>query len=521
MSVTLGMLWGTRVYFFTRRTYLDHNATTPVAREVRRAMEKCLRKVHGNASSLHTAGRRARGIIDAARKSVAEPLGCEPEQIIFTSGGTEANNAVIKGVFDEADVSLGTGPAGSTTSSGRRGHIVTSKIEHESVIGACEQVEARGGEVTYLPAGPDGRVEPDEVGRAIRPETILVSIMHANNETGVIQPVKEIAAVCEERGVPLHTDAVQTYGKIPTPVDELGCEFLSLSAHKINGPKGVGALYWRGKTKWTPHSYGGSQERGLRAGTEGVHQIAGLGKAAELRGRKVEKESARLAGLRERVVAGIRKLYPEVMINECPGHQLPGTVNATFPGKDGLRLLAGLDCWEVCVSIGSACTADRIEPSHVLLGMGRSEEEALSTIRISMGTTTGPGHVSFFLWALGKALEGDPEGFSYLDPQELTEERILSDDTFLIDVRSPIERMLTPSIPGAKLWNHIGFERYMRRIPRDKEVILMCNTGVLSSTAGYHLANAGHKRVRVIFGGYQAWWALFPGLTERLKARWP
>ena len=506
------------MYFFTRRTYLDHNATTPLATEVRRAMEKCLRKVHGNASSLHTAGRRARGIIDAARKSVAEPLGCAPEQVIFTSGGTEANNAVIKGVFDAAAVSHGRGPVVRTS---RRpdlpGHIVTSKIEHESVIGACEQVEARGGRVTYLSARPDGRVDPDEVRRAIRSETILVSIMHANNETGVIQPVKEIAAVCEERGVPFHTDAVQTYGKVPTPVDELGCEFLSLSAHKINGPKGVGALYWRGSVKWTPHSYGGSQERELRAGTEGVHQIAGLGKAVELRARHGEKESARLAGLRERVVAGIRKHYPEVRINECPGHQLPGTVNATFPGKDGLRLLAGLDCWEVCVSIGSACTADRIEPSHVLLGMGRSEEEALSTIRISMGTTTRPRHIRFFLWALGKALEGDPKGFSYLDPQELTEERILSDDTFLIDLRSPIERVLTPSIPGAKLWSHIGFRRYRRRIPRDKEVIMMCNTGVLSSTAGYHLANAGHKRVRVIFGGYQAWWALFPGLTERLR----
>jgi cysteine desulfurase len=489
------------VYILPRRTYLDHNATTPLAAEVRRAMERCLRKIHGNASSIHTAGRRARGILDAARKSVAELLGCAPEQVIFTSGGTEANNTVIKGVFDAAG----------------GGHIVTSKIEHESVMGACEQVEARGGRVTYLPARSDGRVDPEGVREAIRSETVLVSIMHANNETGVIQPVKEIAAICKERRVPFHTDAVQTYGKIPTLVDDLGCEFLSLSAHKINGPKGVGALYWRGNTKWTPHSYGGSQERKLRAGTEGVHQIAGLGKAAELRARHMAKEPARLAELRERLVAGIKKRYGEVRINECPGHQLPGTINATFPGKDGLRLLAGLDCYEVCVSIGSACTADRIEPSHVLLGMGRSEEEALSTIRISMGATTRPGNIKYFLWALGKTLKGDPAGFAYLDPQELTEERILSDDTFLIDLRTSIERVLTPSIPGAKLWSPIGFGRYMKRIPRDKEVIMMCNTGILSTTAGYRLANAGHPRVRVIFGGYQAWRALFPGLTERLR----
>lgn len=491
------------MYVLPHPTYLDHNATTPLAKEVRRAMARCLRKVHGNASSLHTAGRRARGIIDEARKSVAELLGCAPEQVLFTSGGTEANNTVIKGVFDAA---------GS-------GHIVTSKIEHESVLGACEQVEARGGEVTYLPARPDGRVDPKELKGAVRSDTVLVSIMHANNETGVVQPVKEIAAICRERGVPFHTDAVQAYGKIPTLVDEIGCEFLSLSAHKINGPKGVGALYWRGNTKWTPHSYGGSQESELRAGTEGVHQIAGLGTAAGLRARRMAKESVRLAGLRERVVAGVRKRYPEVKINECTGHQLPGTVSATFPGKDGLRLLAGLDCYEVYVSIGSACTADRIEPSHVLLGMGRSEEEALSTIRISMGSTTRPGHIKYFLWSLGIVLERDPAGFAYLDPQELTEERILSDDTFLIDLRFPIQRVLAPSIPGAKLWSHIGFGRYVKQIPWSKEVIMICNTGAFSFTAGYRLANEGHPRVRVIFGGYQAWWALFPGLTERLMER--
>jgi cysteine desulfurase len=493
------------VYILNHPTYLDHNATTPLAPKVQRAMARCMKKCPGNPSSLHTPGRRARGMIDEARARVALLLGCDPERVLFASGGTETNNAVIKGVFDAAG----------------GGHVVTSRIEHESVLGACVQVERLGGRVTYLPACPDGRVDPAAVEGAIAEDTILVSIMHANNETGVVQPVKEIAAICRSRGIPFHTDAVQSYGKIPTLVDEIGCEFLTLSAHKIGGPKGAGALYWRGDTKWTPLVYGGSQEMEFRAGTEGVHQIVGLGLAAELRKRGMEDEAARLAGLRVKVVDGLRRAWPDVRINECPGHQLPGTVNATFPGKDGLRLLAGLDCYEVSVSIGSACTADRIEPSHVLLGMGASEEDALATIRISMGGDTTRSKIKYFLWTLREVLKGDPEGFAYIDPKDLTEERICSPETFLIDLRFPVERMLLPTVPGAQRWSHIGFGRFIKRIPWDKEVVMMCNTGVFSLSAGYRLARAGHPRARVVFGGYQAWNAMHPGLVAKLKRRAP
>jgi rhodanese-related sulfurtransferase len=214
----------------------------------------------------------------------------------------------------------------------------------------------------------------------------------------------------------------------------------------------------------------------------------------------------------------MRTLYPQVHINEAPrASQLPGTVNATFPGKRGLHIMAGLDCYRIAVSIGSACTADRIEPSHVLLGMGRSEEEALSTIRISMGTTTAAADISYFLRSLRKVLAAEPVGFAYIDPEHLTEQRIRSDRTFLIDLRFPYERMLEPSIPGAKLWSHIGFDRYIKRVPRDKEVIMMCGTGIFSLAAGFRLANAGHPAVRVVYGGYAAWRALYPHAIERLK----
>ncbi len=476
--------------FWVRDVYLDHNATTPVAPEVRRAMDRALRKTNGNASSLHTHGRAARGVIEQTRRSVAALLGCAPERLFFTSGGTEGNNAIIKGVFNRRG----------------QGHIITSKIEHESVLGACQQIQAMGGDVTFLPAGRDGRVRPEDVRTAIREDTILISIMHGNNETGAIQPIPEIAAIAREAKIPLHTDAVQTFGKIRTDVEELGCEFLTLTAHKIRGPKGVGVIYWRGGVEWTPLIGGGDQERGLRAGTEGVHQIAGLGQAVQLAGANMESEFKRLSDLRSRFVEELHRIKPDVRINEAsPAHQLPGSLNVTFPGVEGIRLLAGLDCYRISVSIGSACTADRIEPSHVLLGMGIREADALSTIRISMGRTTTLADVRYTIAVLQKVLKGDPPGLAYLDPQHLTLERVRSGEVFLIDLRWPYERMLYPTIPGAKEWTWINFERYLKKIPWDREVVLMCGTGVFSYGAGYRLAKAGHPKVRVVYGGYAAW----------------
>jgi rhodanese-related sulfurtransferase len=223
--------------------------------------------------------------------------------------------------------------------------------------------------------------------------------------------------------------------------------------------------------------------------------------------------------LRTRLICGLRQLYPGIHINEAATeHQLPGTVNATFPGKDGMRLLAGLDCYEVCVSIGSACTAEKVEPSHVLLGMGHSEDYANSTVRFSMGSTTSKKDIDYCIRALADVLKGDPEGFRYLDPKELTEERIRSSEVFLIDLRFSFERMLVPSISGANQWSYIGFERFHPRIPRDKKVVLVCSTGMLSLGAGYKLASSGHPDVNVIFGGYNAWRAWHPGLLEKLQA---
>lgn len=488
-----------------RVVYLDHNATTPVAEEVRDAMLEVLKKIWGNPSSAHTYGRAARGIVEKARESVSGLIGCSPEQVFFTSGGTEGNNAIIKGVFAGA---------------GGKGHIITSKIEHDSILGACSQVKAMGGEVTYLSAGRDGLVRPEEVRAAIRPDTILISIMHANNETGAIQPIKEIGRIAKEAGIPLHTDAVQSCGKIRADVDELGCEFLTLTAHKINGPKGAGAVYWRGNTKWEPLIFGGSQERRYRAGTEGPHQAAGLGAAVRLAKGRMDSEFQRMRVLREHFISRLARLFPDIKINEAPaGSQLPGTVNVTFPGVENVRMLAGLDCYNIFVSTGSACTADRTQASHVLTGMGLSEKEALSSLRISMGTTTTKKDLDYTLKVFEKIPKKIPAGFAYMDPKNLTVDRILSGETFLIDLRPPHYRLLSPTIPGAKEWSHLYFERYFKQIPWDKEVILMCVNGGLAFSAGYRLAKAGHKAVRVLQGGYNAWISLHPGLLEQLNEK--
>lgn len=490
--------------------YLDHNASAPVAPEVKKAMIEVLADHFGNPSSLHTRGRIARGLVEQARATVAGALGARADQIVFTSGGTEGNNAVIKGVV--AAAAARRGAAGC--------HVVTSKIEHDSVLGACAQLEATGVRVTYLAAGRDGRVEPDDLSAALTADTVLVSIMHGNNEVGALQPVEELARRCAAADVPFHTDAVQTFGKIAVDVGALGCDFLTISAHKIGGPKGAGAIYARGGTPWLPLIAGGDQERGQRTGTEGVAQIVGLGKAVELAMAHRVSEHARLTELRAELLSGIRTVAPTAIVNQAaPEHQLPGTVNLTFPGHESIAVLAGLDCYEIAASVGSACTADRVEPSHVLLGMGFDRAHALSSIRLSMGLSTSTRDLRYVLKVLGEVLTHPPAGLSYLDPAHLTAERVASPHTIVVDLRFPHERFRHPSVPGAREWSVLSFDRRARELPRDHEVVLMCATGVISYGAGYRLARGGHPAVRVVQGGYNAWRGLYPDLMAGLREK--
>jgi cysteine desulfurase len=361
--------------------YLDHAATTPLHPEVLDAMLPYLREHHGNPSSIHGAGRRARLGLDEARETVARILGAKPREIVFTGGGTEADNLALKGA------------AWAASARGRR--VVTSSVEHKAVLHACAVLERYGFQVTYLPVDRYGRVDPAEVASAITEHTTVVSVMYANNEVGTIQPIREIGAICRERKVLFHVDAVQAAGFLPLDVDELQADLLSLGAHKLYGPKGVGALFVRQGTALLPQLSGGSQERQRRAGTENVAGIVGFARALELAQADVaarETENARLAGLRDALVAGIGAI-PGSLITGHPDARLPNNASFVLEGIEGGDLVAALDLDGIEASTGSACTTGSADPSHVLLAMGLEPELAHGSLRLTAGRGTTAAEV--------------------------------------------------------------------------------------------------------------------------------
>ncbi len=353
--------------------YLDHNATTPLAPEVLAAMRPYLEQHHGNPSSIHAAGRQTRAALDNARDQLATLLGCRPHELIFTSGGTEADNLAILGL--------------ARRNAARGKHLITCATEHHAVLHAFEHLEKREGfRVSTLPVNTHGQLDPAMLLAAITPETTLVSVMSANNETGVRQPVAELSALCRERGILFHTDAIQSFGKEPLRVADF--DAVSLTAHKFHGPKGSGLLYLRGGLPIERTTYGGSHEGDRRAGTENVPAIVGLAHSAQLTISHMQEESVRQTQLRERLWQGIRSAFPLAIRNGQPAHCLPNTLNISFPEHDGESLLMNLDLAGIAASSGSACMVGSIQPSHVLLAMGVRHELAQATVRFSLGKTT-------------------------------------------------------------------------------------------------------------------------------------
>jgi cysteine desulfurase len=365
----------------SRRVYLDHNASTPVHPEVVAEMLPYLTEHFGNPSSVHMFGREAREGLDLARERVARLLRVRPDEIVFTSGGTESDNFALKGL---------AGARG-------KGHIVTSRIEHHAVLRTCQTLESLGFEVTYLPVDDHGMVDPDDVRRAIRPDTFAISVMHANSEIGTIQPIAAIGTLAREHDITFHVDAVQTFGKIPIEVEGWGIDLLSCSAHKIYGPKGVAALYVRRGTKMVSIQHGGEHERRRRAGTENVASIVGFGKAAEVRARDMAEEGDRLRILRERLWEGMSARVPEVRLNGHPTARVPGTVNLGFRHVESESIVLGLDLKGIAVSAGSACTSGNVEASYVLVAMGVTLEWAMGAVRCSLGRGTTAADVDYVI----------------------------------------------------------------------------------------------------------------------------
>jgi cysteine desulfurase len=354
-----------------RRIFLDHAATTPTRPEVVNAMLPYFADSFGNPSSIYSQGQEAKGAVEEARTKVAELIGARSEEIIFTSGGTEADNLALKGV--------------AYASEHKGNHIITTSIEHHAVLEACKFLEKRGLEITYLPVDKHGLVNPDDVKKAITDKTILISVMQANNEVGTIEPVEEIGKIAQEAGVHFHSDAVQTVGHIPVNVDELEVDLLTISGHKLYGPKGVGALYVRKGTKLVSLIHGGEQERRRRAGTENVPAIVGLGKAVALAGQEMGKEAERLARLRDKLIEGLAKKIDHIYLNGHPTRRLPNNVNISVDFVEGESILLNLDLEGICASTGSACSSASLEPSHVLLALGLSPEQAHGSLRFTLG----------------------------------------------------------------------------------------------------------------------------------------
>jgi len=364
-----------------RRVYLDHNASTPVHPEVVEAMLPYFAERFGNPSSVHAFGREAREGLETAREQIAHFLRVGKEEIVFTSGGTESDNMAVKGV------AMARG----------RGHIITSRIEHHAVLRTCESLETLGFEVTYLPVDGHGMVDPDEVRRRLRPDTILVSVMHANSEVGTLEPVREIGRVARERGVAFHVDAVQTFGKVPIDLDGASIDLLSFSSHKIYGPKGVAGLFIRRGTKMVSVQHGGEHERRRRAGTENVAGIVGFGKAVEVRARDMADEAVRATALRNRLWEGISARVPAVRLNGHPTERLPGTCNMCFRNVESESIVLGLDLAGIGVSAGSACTSGNVEPSYVLVAMGVPVDWAMGSVRCSLGRSTTAEDIDYVI----------------------------------------------------------------------------------------------------------------------------
>jgi len=373
------------------RIYFDHNATTPVEPAVLEAMLPYLAGEFGNASSIHTFGQKARAAVETGREQVAALIGARPQEIVFTSGGTESDNHAIFGIVEAA-----VGP---------RKQVITTATEHEAVLNTCQALEKAGVAVTYLPVDRDGRMDPASLRAAIRPETALVTVMHANNELGTVQPLEEIGRIAADADIYFHTDAVQSAGKLPIDVNAMRIDLLSLSGHKFYAPKGIGALYVRGGTRLRQLLYGGHHQRGFRPGTENVAGIVGLGKAAEIARKSLAQDAARISALRDRLERGLLQSVPGARVNGTDAPRTPNTTNLTFPGIEGEALVIALDLKGLACSTGAACSSGAVEPSHVLTAIGLRADDARASLRFSVGRHTTDAEVDLALKIIPTAVE--------------------------------------------------------------------------------------------------------------------
>ena len=477
---------------FNRHVYLDHNATTDVSDRARRKMNQVLNRHYGNPSSFYGIGRKSAEIVEQAREQVANAIHAEPYEIYFTGCATESNNAVLKSV--------------SAHFVPKKKKIISTPIEHPSVLNTLEYLETQGIVVEYCAVDRQGRVLLADLEKQIDEETFLVCCMVANNETGVIQDVAAVAKIAHQHGALVLTDCVQALGKILVDVHAWGVDYASFSAHKLYGPKGIGALYVKQGSPFTPFLHGGHQENGLRAGTESLHNIAGFGAACQDVD-KLLKDVKRMRVLKSQLIQGLKEIKPDCVINspEAEAECLPNTLSITFPGVENAGLMGMLDYRGIAVSAGSACSTGEDKPSHVLKAMGVSDQAARETIRISLGHTTSERDIRYMTQVFQDYIEGCTPYVNMVTPAQLNETMLFDEQTYILDVRPDDDRKRFKGLPNSHEVSPFSVEKYLDQLPKDKQILVVCPGGGLSFMISYYLKAKGFKRVSNLRGGLDGW----------------
>jgi len=477
---------------FNRHVYLDHNATTNVSSHVHRKMNQVLQHHYGNPSSFYGIGRKSAEIIEQARGHVADAMHADPREIYFTGCATESNNAVLKSV--------------SELFFPKKKKIISTPIEHPSVLNTLEYLETQGIIVEYCSVDRQGRVVLSELAKQIDEETFLVCCVLANNETGVIQDIPAITKIARQHNVLVLTDCVQALGKIPVNVHEWDVDYASFSAHKLYGPKGIGALYVKQGSPFTPFLHGGHQESGLRAGTESLHNIAGFGAACQ----DVDKllaDTKRIRALKSQLIQQLKEIKPDCVMNspEAEAECLPNTLSITFPGVENAGLMGMLDYYGIAVSAGSACSTGEDKPSHVLKAIGLTDQAARETIRVSLGHNTSARDTQYMTQVFQDYVEGQTPFVNMVTPAQLNETILFDEQTYILDVRPSDDRKRFKGLPNSHEVSPFSVEKYLDQFPKDKQILVVCPGGGLSFMIAYYLKAKGIKCVSNLRGGLDGW----------------
>lgn len=475
---------------FKRHVYLDHNATTNVSRHVRRTMNHVLKYCYGNPSSLYGIARKSVGIMEQARQHVADAIHAEPGEIYFTGCATESNNAVLKSL--------------SNYFYPKKKKIIATPIEHPSVINTLEFLQTQGIVVEYCPVDRQGRVLPAELEKMIDAETFLVCCMLANNEIGTIQDIPVITKIAGQHDVLVLADCVQALGKIPIDVHGWGIDYASFSAHKLYGPKGVGALYIKQGSPFAPFMHGGHQEHGMRAGTESIHNIAGFGAACQ----DVDKllaHTEQIRVLKRQLIQRLKEIKADCVINSPEAYCLPNTVSITFPNVSNAGLMAVFDDHGIAVSAASACSTKEDKPSHALKAIGLSDQAAQETIRFSLGSSTSARDIRYTAQVFQDHIEGRTKFVNMITPAQLDETILFDEQIYILDVRPQSLRRKYKGLPNSHEASFVSIEKYLHQLPKDKHILVACQGGGLSYISAYYLKSKGFERVSNLRAGIAGW----------------